>query len=46
MKENGYVGKISQNGTQVVEAPHKAGAGKGKSSVIKGGDLRGGKGKK
>lgn len=44
--EKGYKGKISNCGTQVVEAPITAGAGRGKSSVKKGGDLRTGTGRK
>ena len=38
--KNGYVGKISNAGVQVVEAPVKPKAKKGKTVVKKGDDLR------
>lgn len=38
--KNGYVGKISNAGTQVVEAPVQPKGKKGKTVVKKGGDLR------
>ena len=43
-KEGSYVGKISNKGTQVVEAPLKQDPGK-KVTLKKGDDLRSGKGK-
>ena len=43
-KEGSYVGKISNKGTQVVEAPLKQDPGK-KVTSKKGDDLRSGKGK-
>lgn len=47
MKKNwGYAGKIQNSSTQVVEAPNKPQSGRGKASVIRGGDLRCEKGKK
>ena len=42
-KDNGYVGRISNAGTQVVEAPHQVKAPKGNSVVKSGNDLRCGK---
>lgn len=41
--KNGYIGKISNSGAQVVKAPLAQGNGKGKSVVHKGNDLRTGK---
>lgn len=39
----GYVGRISNAGTQKVEAPHQKDAPSGKTVVHKGNDLRTGK---
>ena len=41
--EKGYIGKISNAGTQVVKAPNQKAAPKGKTTVKKGTDLRSGK---
>lgn len=43
--KSAYVGKIKRGGTMSVTAPVSADGGKGKSSVIKGKDLRTGRGK-
>ncbi len=40
---SGYAGKIQNAGAQKVNAPYPSGGGKGKSTVVKGGDLRTGK---
>ena len=41
---NGYNGKVSNKGTQVVKAPNNAGSGTTKGNVVhKGNDLRTGK---
>ena len=45
MDKSGYVGRIKNGGTQMVKAPLAADGKKGKSSVVKGKDLRTGKGK-
>ena len=42
MAKNGYAGKISNAGAQVVKAPLNASAKKGKGTVKTGSDLRGG----
>lgn len=44
--DKGYTGKIKNSGTQVVDAPHQNKGKGGQSKVIKGDDLRTGKGKK
>lgn len=41
MAENGYVGKISHGGGQVVQAPHGGEAKKGNAVKTSGSDLRG-----
>lgn len=42
----GYAGKVKNTGSQFVEAPFDSGAsGVGKGKVIRGNDLRNGKGK-
>lgn len=46
MAEKGYIGRISNGGAQVVQAPNAKGAKKGKSTVVRGTDLRAGKGGK
>lgn len=40
---NGYIGKISNAGTQAVKAPNQMQAPKGKTVIKKGNDLRTGK---
>lgn len=45
MKGMGYVGKISNGGSQVVKAPAQVPAKKGQGKVQKGKDLRTGGGK-
>lgn len=42
-KNNGYIGKIKNSGSQVVKAPVNPGNKSGKGSVKKGNDLRTGK---
>ncbi len=42
-KKKGYVGQISNGGTQVINAPHAKPAKRGNSVIKKGGDLRTGK---
>lgn len=39
----GYIGKIKNGGTQVVQAPNQSKGDKGKSQVTRGKDLRAGK---
>lgn len=39
----GYIGKIGNGGAQVVEAPNAKQGKKGKTTVVRGGDLRTGK---
>lgn len=46
MKNFGYVGQIANQGAQEVKAPAAKPPKKGESSVIKGSDLRSGKGGK
>lgn len=41
-KRSGYIGRIKNSGTQIVQAPHQSTDAK-KGTVKKGGDLRGGK---
>lgn len=41
--KNGYVGSISQGGTQVVKAPHQVTSSTRKGTVKTGNDLRTGK---
>lgn len=41
----GYIGRIGNGGAQVVQAPNAKQAKKGKGKVIKGTDLRTGRGK-
>ena len=45
-KEKGYVGRIKNSGAQVVKAPNQVKGSKGTSQVIRGTDLRTGKGGK
>ena len=45
-KEKGYVGRIKNAGAQVVKAPNQVKGSKGTSQVIRGTDLRTGKGGK
>ena len=40
VKDKGYIGRIANTGPQVVEAPHKPNAPRGKSIIHKGNDLR------
>lgn len=40
---HGYVGRIQNAGTQVVQAPNQVKGGTGKSTVVHGTDLRSGK---
>lgn len=42
MEKNGYIGRIKNSGTQIVQAPRQSTDAK-KGTVKKGGDLRGGK---
>lgn len=44
-EKSDYIGRIKNSGTQFIRAPFAADGKKGKSSVIKGKDLRNGKGK-
>ena len=46
MADKGYIGKIANQGAQVVQAPHQNSPKKGRKSVIRGTDLRAGKGGK
>lgn len=46
MAEKGYIGRIKNSGTQVVNAPHQNKGKSGQGKVIKGNDLRTGKGGK
>ena len=46
MQKFGYAGQIANQGAQEVKAPAQKPPKKGKSSVIKGSDLRSGKGGK
>ena len=46
MADKGYVGKIANQGAQEVKAPHQAAPKKGRKSIIRGADLRAGKGGK
>lgn len=46
MAEKGYAGRISNSGAQEVKAPAQDKGKKGKSSVMRGNDLRSGKGGK
>ena len=46
MADKGYIGKIKNSGTQVVTAPHQNKGKSGTRKVIKGTDLRAGKGGK
>lgn len=41
--KSGYIGKIKNSGTQIVNAPNQVKPGKGKSTVKTGTDLRNGK---
>lgn len=41
----GYIGKIKNQGAQVVDAPNQSKGKKGSGKVIRGNDLRAGKGK-
>lgn len=43
--KGGYIGKISNGGSQVIKAPNQLKAKKGKAKVTTGTDLRTGKGK-
>ncbi len=45
-KEKGYIGRIKNAGAQVVNAPNQVKGSKGTSQVIRGTDLRTGKGGK
>ena len=42
----GYIGRISNGGSQVVQAPNAKQAKKGRAKVMRGTDLRNGKGGK
>jgi len=46
MAEKGYVGKIKNSGSQVVQAPNQSKGKSGTGKVIRGTDLRTGKGGK
>jgi len=46
MADKGYIGKIKNSGTQVVNAPHQSKGKSGQGKTIKGTDLRTGKGGK
>ena len=41
----GYIGRIGNGGAQVIEAPNAKQGKKGKTKVVRGSDLRSGKGK-